>query len=124
MNALTATEAAGILADQGAAVLSRAATRNAAMKGPAQLDLFADVPRGARPSRGPKRPPLDEARLEMKLAGARQRVRNLIVLGMNPAVSGEAREAVRNMERWTRAEVRVHIRVLKRFRERQRLRQQ
>jgi hypothetical protein len=93
------------------------------MKSPAQLDLFADVPRrmGAR---RPKRPPLDEARLEMKLAGARQRVRNLIVLGMNPGVSGETREAVHKMERWTRAEVRVHIRVLERFRERQRLRQQ
>jgi hypothetical protein len=122
MNALTATEAAGILADQGAAVLSRAATRNAAMKGPAQLDLFADVPRGVRPR--PKRPPLDEARLQMKLAGARQRVRNLIALGLNPGVSGETREAVHKMERWTREEVRVHIRVLKRFRERQRLRQQ
>ena len=94
------------------------------MKSPAQLDLFADVPRGVGPGGRPKRPPLDEARLEMKLAGARQRVRNLIVLGMNPGVSGETREAVRKMETWTRAEVRVHIRVLERFRERQRLGQQ
>jgi hypothetical protein len=92
------------------------------MKSPAQLDLFADAPRGIG-ARRPKRPPLDEARLEMKLAGARQRVRNLIVLGMNPGVSGETREAVHKMERWTRAEVRVHIRVLERFREQQRLRQ-
>jgi hypothetical protein len=92
------------------------------MKGPAQLDLFADVPRGMRPR--PKRPPLDEARLEMKLAGARQRVRNLIVLGMNPGVWGETREAVHKMETWTRVEVRVHIRVLERFRERQGLRRQ
>jgi hypothetical protein len=90
------------------------------MKSPAQLDLFADVPRGVGPGGRPKRPPLDEARLEMKLAGARQRVRNLIVLGMNPGVSGETREAVHKMERWTRAEVRVHIQVLERFRERQR----
>jgi hypothetical protein len=86
---------------------------------PKQLELLA-IPRGARPR--PKRPPLDEARLEMKLAGARQRVRN--VLGMNPGVSGEAREAVHKMERWTRAEVRVHIRVLERFREQRGLRQQ
>jgi hypothetical protein len=93
------------------------------MKSPAQLDLFANVPRGMD-ARRPKRPPLDEARLKMKLAGARQRVRNLIVLGMNPGVSGEMREAVHKMERWTRAEVRVHIRVLERFREQQRLRQQ
>jgi hypothetical protein len=92
------------------------------MKSPAQLDLFADVPRGVGPR--PKWPPLDEARLEMKLAGARQRVRNLIVLGMSPGVSGETREAVHKMERWTRAEVRVHIRVLERFREQQRRRQQ
>jgi hypothetical protein len=94
------------------------------MKSPTQLDLFADVPPGVRPGGRPKRPPLDEARLEMKLAGARQRVRNLIVLGMNPGVSGEMREAVHKMETWTRAEVRVHIRVLERFRERQHLRQQ
>jgi hypothetical protein len=95
------------------------------MKSPApkQLDLFADVPHGVRRRGRPKRPPLDEARLEMKLAGARQRVRNLIVLGMNPGVSGETREAVRKMETWTRAEVRVHIRVLERFREQQRVRQ-
>jgi hypothetical protein len=89
---------------------------------PNQMD-FVDVPRGVGPGERPKWPPLDEARLEMKLAGARQRVRNLIVLGMNPGVSGETREAVHKMERWTRAEVRVHIRVLERFREQRGLRQ-
>jgi hypothetical protein len=87
------------------------------------LDLFADAPRAAGPGGRPKRPSLDEARLEMKLAGARQRVRNLIVLGMNPGVSGETREAVHKMETWTRAEVRVHVRVLERFREQRGLRQ-
>jgi hypothetical protein len=94
------------------------------MKSPApkRLDLFADVPRGV--GSRPKRPPLDEARLEMKLAGARQRVRNLIVLGMRPGLSAEMREVVRRLETSTRAEVRVHIRVLGRFREQQRLRQQ
>jgi hypothetical protein len=94
------------------------------MKSPAQLDLFADVPRGVRPGRSPKRPPLNEARLEMKLAGARQRVRHLIVLGMRPGLSAAMREAVRRLEGSTRAEVRVHIRVLERFREQQRLGQQ
>jgi hypothetical protein len=88
------------------------------MKSPAQLDLFADVPGGVRPR--PKRRLLDEARLEMKLAGARQRVRNLIVLGMRPGLSAAMREVVRGLESSTRAEVRVHIRVLERFRERQR----
>jgi hypothetical protein len=63
--------------------------------------------------------PLDEARLQMKLAGARQRVRNLIVLGMNPGVSAQTREAVHKMERWTRAEVKVHGRLLEHFRARQ-----
>jgi hypothetical protein len=67
----------------------------------------------------PKPPPLDEARLQMKLAGARQRVRNLIVLGMNPGVSAETRAAVQKMESWTRAEVKVHSRLLEHFRWRQ-----
>jgi hypothetical protein len=67
----------------------------------------------------PKPPPVDEARLQMKLAGARQRVRNLIVLGMNPGVSAETREAVRKTESWTRAEVKVHARLLEHFRARQ-----
>jgi hypothetical protein len=92
------------------------------MKSPKQLDHFADAPRGMRPRR--KRPPLDEARLEMKLAGARQRVRNLIVIGMRPGVSAGMREAVRRLEGSTRAEVRVHIRLIERFREGRRLRQQ
>jgi hypothetical protein len=67
----------------------------------------------------PNPPPLDEARLQMKLAGARQRVRNLIVLGMNPGVSAEMREAVHKMESWTRAEVKVHSRLLEHFRAQQ-----
>jgi hypothetical protein len=87
------TRAVGGLLDRAIA-----APRIATMKSPAQLDLFAGVPHGVGPRR-PKRPPLDEARLEMKLAGARQRV------------------VVRRLETSTRAEVRVHIRVLERFRE-------
>jgi hypothetical protein len=55
----------------------------------------------------------------MKLAGARQRVRNLIVLGMNPGVSAEMREAVHKAESWTRAEVKVHRRLLEDFQARQ-----
>ena len=83
---------------------------------PKQLDLFAVAPRAARPAGRPKPPPTDEARLQMKLAGARQRVRNLIVLGMNPGVPAEKREAVHKMEQSTRAQVRVHIRLLEHFR--------
>ena len=88
------------------------------MKNPApqQLDLFAEIPRAIRHAGRSKPPPLDEARLQMKLAGARQRVRNLVVLGMNPGVPAEKREAVHKMEQSTRAEVRVHIRLLEHFR--------
>jgi hypothetical protein len=60
--------------------------------------------------------PLDEA---VKLDGARQRVRNLIVIGMNPGVRPDLREAARKMEIWTREQVRVHSRVLADFRARQ-----
>jgi hypothetical protein len=62
----------------------------------------------------PKPPPLDEARLH-----ARQRVRNLIVIGMNPGVPAGTREAAHKMEIWTREQVRVHSRVLADFRARQ-----
>ena len=86
---------------------------------PEQLDLFADAPRGRWPVQRPKPPPLDEAGLEMKLAGARQRVRNLIVIGMNPGVPPDLREAAHKMESWTREQVRVHSRVLAEFRARQ-----
>jgi hypothetical protein len=55
----------------------------------------------------------------MKLAGARQRVRNLIVLGMSPGVPAEKRDAVHQLEMSTRAEVRVHIRLLEHFRAQQ-----
>jgi hypothetical protein len=63
-------------------------------------------------------PPLDEARLQMKLAGARERVKNLIVLGMKPGVSAETREALHKVESWTRSEVKVHRRLLEDFRAR------
>jgi hypothetical protein len=87
---------------------------------PQQLDLFAVAPRAAQPAgRRPKPPPLDEARLQMKLAGARQRVRNLIVLGMSPGVPAEMRDVVHQTEMSTRAEVRVHIRLLEHFRAQQ-----
>ena len=86
---------------------------------PKQLDLFAVAPRAVRPAGTPKPPPLDEARLQMKLAGARQRVRNLIVLGMSPGVPVEKRDAVHQLEMSTRAEVKVHIRLLEHFRAQQ-----
>jgi hypothetical protein len=87
---------------------------------PQQLDLFAVVPRAVRPAgRRPKPPPIDEAPLQLKLAGARQRVRNLIVLGVNPGVPAEHRDAVHQMEMSTRAEVRMHIRLLEHFRAQQ-----
>jgi hypothetical protein len=86
---------------------------------PEQLDLFADAPRARRPARRPKPPPLDEARLQAKLAGARQRVRNLIVIGMNPGVPANTREAAHKIESWTREQVRPHSRMLADFRARQ-----
>jgi hypothetical protein len=46
----------------------------------------------------------------LAIAGAPQRVRNLIVLGMCPGLSVETREVVRRLEASTRAEVRVHKR--------------
>jgi hypothetical protein len=75
------------------------------MKRPIQLELFADGARTITARAKPRAP--DQVRLQTKLAAARQRVRSLIVLGMNPAVPEELRLKVREAERWTREQVRV-----------------
>jgi hypothetical protein len=82
------------------------------------LRRIRNTPTESQMKNRPKPPPLDETQLEKKLAGARQRVRNLIVIGMNPGVSADMREAAHKMESWTREQVRVHSRVLADFRAR------
>jgi hypothetical protein len=72
-----------------------------------QLELFSDGARAVAAAKRPKPLPLDGARLQATLAAARQRVRSLVVLGMNPAVPEELREKVREAERWTRAQIRL-----------------
>jgi hypothetical protein len=85
-----------------------------------QLELLADGARDLSAAKLRNPPPLDEARLQMKLDGARQRLRELVVLGMKPSVSEETRQRLREAESWTREQVRLHFRTLERFRKQQR----
>jgi hypothetical protein len=57
---------------------------------------------------------LDLNILQRKLADARQEVRNLTVLAMYPDLTAEEAEAVRKLERFARAEVKLRIEALKR----------
>ncbi|HEY5379906.1 MAG TPA: hypothetical protein VIJ78_10275 [Pseudolabrys sp.] len=50
--------------------------------------------------------------LQTKLADARQKVRNLVVIGMRPDLTPEKRELVHNLERSARAEVKLRIKAL------------
>lgn len=52
--------------------------------------------------------------LQRKLADARQEVRNLTVLAMYPDLTAEEAEAVRKLEWFARAEVKLRIEALKR----------
>jgi hypothetical protein len=78
-----------------------------------QLELFADGARG----RGAC--PIEE-RLRAKLGGARQLLREIVVLGMKSWLPEETRQGLREAEAFRREQVRVHHRILEQFRARQR----
>jgi len=78
---------------------------------PQQLELFADGPRAIAAAKTVTRPLPDESRLQGKLDDARQRLRNLVIMGLRPGLSEETRASVRKVESWTRAEVKVHFRM-------------
>jgi hypothetical protein len=93
------------------------------MRKPRQLELFSDGARAVAAGRAPRPPQLDEARLQAKLDGARQRLREIIILRMKTWLSEGARMELRETERWAREQVRVHHRILERCRAGQRQRQ-
>jgi hypothetical protein len=90
---------------------------------PRQLELFSDGARAVAAARRPKPPPLDEARLEAKLDGARQRLREIVLLGMKTWLSAETRKELPATENWAREQVRMNHRILERFRAEQRQRE-
>jgi hypothetical protein len=86
---------------------------------PRQLELFADGARAVAAA-GSKPHPLTEERLQAKLDGARQRVREIVILRMKSWLPEETWHGLREAEAFRREQVRVHHRVLERFREQQR----
>jgi hypothetical protein len=91
------------------------------MKKPLQLELFRDGARAiAAATKRPKPTPATEQDLEAKLAAARQRLREIVVLSLKTWVPEESRKGLGEAEAWRREMVRMHHKVLERFRAQQR----
>jgi hypothetical protein len=89
-------------------------------RSPQQLELFADGARALSIAEEPTPPPLTEERLQAKLDGARQRLREIVILGMKTWLPEETRKALPAIESYARGQVRVHYRILESFREERR----
>jgi hypothetical protein len=87
---------------------------------PQQLELFTDGARAIAAAKTVTRPLPDESRFQAKLDDARQRLRNLVIIGLRPGLSEEMRASVRKVESWTRSELKVHFRMLEHVRARRR----
>jgi hypothetical protein len=81
-----------------------------------QLELFADGARAVAAAVRSKPLPLIEERLRAKLDSARQRLHEIVILGMKSWLSDETRQGPREAEAFRRAQVRVHHRLLDQFR--------
>jgi hypothetical protein len=87
---------------------------------PRQLELFADGARAITAAKRPQPPKPTEADLQAKLDAARARLRELVVFGMKTWLPAATLHRLRDAEQWRRREVRLHFRMLKRFRDEQR----
>jgi hypothetical protein len=90
------------------------------MKKPLQFELFSDGARAVAAAKSPKPPRPTEEYLEAKLAAARQRLREIVVLSLKTWVPEESRKKLQEAEAWRREMVRMHHKVLERFRAAQR----
>jgi hypothetical protein len=90
------------------------------MKKPLQFELFSDGARAVAAAKRPKPTPATEEYLEAKLAAARQRLREIVVLSLKTWVPEESRKKLQEAEAWRREMVRMHHKVLERFRAAQR----
>jgi hypothetical protein len=90
---------------------------------PRQLELFADGARAIAAGKRPPQPPkATEADIQSRLDAARMRLRELVVFGMKTWLPADTLKRLQVAEQWRRREVRMHFRMLKRFREEQRRR--
>ncbi len=92
------------------------------MKKPLQLELFADGARALAETKRPKSPPPTEESLQAKLDAERQRLREIVVLGMKSWLPEETLRGLRETEEFRRRQVKLHFTILERFREKQRQR--
>jgi hypothetical protein len=83
---------------------------------PRQLELFSGGARAVSAAKRPKPDAPDEVHLQAKLDCARRRLRHVIVFGLRPWLSEDTLAKVRYVESCFRAEIRVHFRILERFR--------
>jgi hypothetical protein len=86
---------------------------------PNQLELFADGARAAAVAlaKQAKPPRPTEADLQAKLDAARSRLREIVILRMKGWLPAVTLRRLEDAEQWRRREVRMHFRMLKRFRE-------
>jgi hypothetical protein len=85
-------------------------------RSPRQRELFSDGVRAAAAAGRPKPQHPIEAELQAKLDTARQRLRQVVILGMKTWLPEETRKELAKVESYARGQVRVHHRILDRFR--------
>jgi hypothetical protein len=96
----------------------RVATMN--NRSPRQLEFFSDGARAVAAAKRQKPLTLTEADLQAKLDAARIRLHEVVILSMKTWLPEETMNGLREAEARTRERVRVHHRILERFREEQR----
>ena len=84
---------------------------------PRQLELFADSVCAVAGAPLAKPQQSTEAELQAKLDGARQRLRQIVVLGLKSWLLEETPKELAKIEGYARGQVRVHHRILERFRD-------
>jgi Tfp pilus assembly protein PilN len=89
---------------------------------PRQMELFADGARAVAVAKKAKLPGPTEADLQAKLAAARKRLHEIVILSMKTWLPSATLQGLRDAEQWRRREVRMHFQMLKRFRDEQRRR--
>jgi hypothetical protein len=81
-----------------------------------QLELFSDGARAVAASGRAKPAPLTEADLQTRLDAARQMLHEIVILSMKTWLPAETLKDLQWAEAFRREQVRVHFRVLERFR--------
>jgi hypothetical protein len=104
---------------EGAAASTPRAFNSAQKKAPPTRIVRRLRPCGSV-AKQPTSPPLTEEHLQAKLDAARQRLRQIVVLGLKSWLPEETRKELAKIEGYARGQVRVHHRILDRLRAKRR----